>query len=86
MINKSNMESIMKEIREIIKKRGVSFYRVSQDLGIAQESLYRSLKDDSNPRLKTIKKVLDYLDYDIVLMPKRKEVKPTKNKPSKSRR
>ena len=80
------MESIMKEIREIIKKRGVSFYRVSKDLGIAQESLYRSLKDDSNPRLKTIKKVLDYLDYDIAIIPKGKEVKPKKSKPSQSRR
>ncbi len=74
----------MREIRDIIKSKGISFYRVSKDLRIAQESLYRSLKDDSNPRLKTIKKVLDYLGYEIVLMPKRKEVKPRKSKPSKA--
>lgn len=59
------MDPIGKEIREIIRKRGISFYRVSKDLGIAQESLYRSLLDTANPRWKTIKKVLDYLGYEI---------------------
>ena len=80
------MESIGKEIREIVKRKKISFYRIAKDLGIAQESLYRSLLDDGNPRWETIKKVLHYLDYDIILKPKRKEVKPEKSKPSRSRR
>lgn len=80
------MESISKEIREIIKRKGISFYRVSKDLGIAQESLYRSLLDTANPRWETIKKVLNYLDYEIILTPKRKGVKTRKSKPSGSRR
>ena len=80
------MESIGKEVNEIIRKRGISRYRVSKDIGIAQESLLRSLKDDANPRWKTIKKVLDYLGYEIILRPKRKEVTPDKLKPSLSGR
>lgn len=80
------MESIGKEIESLMRKKGLSRYRVSKDLGIAQESLLRSLKDGANPRWETIKKVLDYLDYEIILRPKRKEVKPENSKPSTSGR
>jgi DNA-binding phage protein len=59
------MESIGKEIKEMIKRKGISRYRVSKDLGVAQESLLRSLKEDANPRWKTVKRVLDYLGYEI---------------------
>jgi len=74
------MESIGKEIKGIIKKKGISFYRIAKDLGIAQESLYRSLLDDANPRWKRIKQILDFLDYDIFLRPKKRE---TRSKSSK---
>ena len=69
------MESIGKEIRDIIKKRGISLYRIAKDLKVTWESLYRSLMNGANPEWKRIKQILDYLDYDIVLKPKRKEVK-----------
>jgi len=65
MIHRSCMESIGKEIKEIIKRKGISRYRVSKDLGIAQESLLRSLKEGANPRWETIKKILDYLGYEV---------------------
>jgi len=65
------MESIGKEIKEIIRKKGISRYRVSKDLGIAQESLLRSLKDGANPRWETVKKVLEYLGYEIRLVEKK---------------
>jgi probable addiction module antidote protein len=71
MIKRSTMESIGKEIKEIIRKKGISRYRVSKDLGIAQESLLRSLKDGANPRWKTVKKVLEYLGYEIRLVEKK---------------
>ena len=80
------MESIGKEIRGIIRRKGISLYRVAKDLGVSWESLYRSLRDDANPEWKRIKQILDSLDYDIVLQPKGKEVKPRKTKPSRSRR
>jgi probable addiction module antidote protein len=71
MIKISIMESIGKEIKEIIRKKGISRYRVSKDLGIAQESLLRSLKNGANPRWETVKKVLEYLGYEIRLVEKK---------------
>jgi probable addiction module antidote protein len=71
------MESIGKEIKAIIKKRGISLYQIAKDLGVTWESLYRSLQNEANPEWKTIKQILHYLDYDIVLRPRRKEVKTT---------
>jgi probable addiction module antidote protein len=68
MINISAMESIGKEIEMIMRKKGLSRYRVSKDLGIAQESLLRSLKEGANPRWETIRKVLDYLGYEMRLV------------------
>jgi DNA-binding phage protein len=51
-----------------MRKKGLSRYRVSKDLGIAQESLFWLLTDGANPRWEMIKKVLDYLGYEIRLV------------------
>jgi len=80
------MKSIGKGIREILNEKGTTLYRVSKDLDIAYESLYRSLNEGTNPRWDTIRRVLDYLGYEVVLKPKRKEVKPEKRRLSPSRR
>ena len=80
------MKSIGKEIRGIIKKKSISLYQIAKDLGVTWESLYRSLLDGANPEWKRIGQILDYLNYDFVLKPKRKEVKPEKSKPPRSRR
>ncbi len=80
------MKSIEKEIRSLIKEKGISLYRIAKDLGITWESLYRSLIEGANPKWNRIKSLLDYLDYEFVLRPKRKEVKPIKSKPPRSRR
>ncbi len=74
------MKSIGKEIRRIIKKKGISLYQVAKDLHVTWESLYRSLLDSANPEWKRIRQILDYLDYDFVLKPRRKEVKPKRSK------
>ena len=79
------MESIGREIRAIIKKKGLSLYQIAKDLDITWESLYRSLLDEANPEWKRIKQILDYLDYDVLLKPKRKEAKGKKIRPSRSR-
>ena len=81
------MENIGQKLKELMKKEKVSLYRVAEDLGIADESLYRSLADGADPRWKTINKVLDRLGYEIrFFKSKRKEVKKTKPKPSKTRK
>jgi len=61
-----------RDIREIARKKGITLYRIAKDLGIANESLLRSLKDNANPEWKTIKKVLDYLEYEIRLVKKKR--------------
>jgi DNA-binding phage protein len=55
---------------------------MAEDLGLANESLYRSLKNGGNPEWKRIKQILDYLGYDLKFI-KRKEVKEVKSRPSK---
>jgi len=41
---------------------------MAKAIGIDRGSLYKSLKDGSNFELNTIKKVLDYLGYEIGLV------------------
>lgn len=55
------MENIGTEIKSLIKKQKVSVYKMAEDLGLANESLYRSLKNGGNPEWKWIKQILDYL-------------------------
>ena len=81
------MNAIQSEIRALIKKGGLTPYKVAKAIGIDHASLYRSLADNSNLELKTMMKVLDYLGYEIRFIKSgRKEVKPEKSKPSRSRR
>ena len=75
---------IGKTLRGLIKKHKVTYRKIAQDLGVDHGNLYRSLMDDANPEWNTVKKVLDYLGYDFKII-KRKEVKPEKSKPSRSR-
>lgn len=76
---------IGKILRDLVKKHNVTYRKLAQDLGVDHGNLYRSLMDGANPEWNTVKKVLDYLGYDFKII-KRKEVKPEKSKPSRSRR
>ena len=67
-----------------MKEEGISRYRMAKDLGIAYESLFRSLKEDANPEWKRIKQILEYLGYEITLRPRRKKSQKT-SKTSRSR-
>jgi len=67
------MDSIGEEIKKILKEKGLSVYRMAKDLGLSDESLYRSLDKEANPEWKRIKQILDYLNYDIVLKAKKKK-------------
>ena len=79
------MKSIGKEIRGILKKKHISINRIAKHLGVHWESLHRSLLDNANPEWKRISLVLDYLNYDFILKPKRKEVKRSKSKQTATR-
>lgn len=72
MIYKSPMQSIGKEIKYGLRNKKISLYRAAKDLGIAKESLHRSLADAGNPEWNTIKRIVDYLDYEVKLVKKEK--------------
>ena len=72
-------------MKGIIEKEGKTVYRIAKDIGVDFSSLYRALGKEGNLGAKTIDKIMDYLGYEVKFI-KRKEVKPEKSKPSRSRR
>ena len=68
------MGDILQEIRKIIKKKA-SLRRVAKEIEVDRSSLYASLKDGANPRLRTLTKVLDYLGYELRISKSREERK-----------
>ena len=70
-------------MRQIIKKKKLTYRKIANDLGMDHGNLYHSLKNGANPEWKTIEKLLDYFGYDVRLV-KRKEVKPKKQKTRQS--
>jgi DNA-binding phage protein len=74
------MEPIGEMIKQVIRKKGLTSYRVAKDLGIDHASFHRSMSEDGNPEWKRIKQILDYLDCDIILRIKGKEVKQVRSK------
>ena len=73
--------TILELLRTLVNEKGLR--KVARELGIDHASLYRSLNSDL--RLSTIQAIADLFGYDLELV-KRKEVKPIKSKPSRSRR
>ena len=61
---------ILKEIRTLIRKKS-SLRRLGKEIGVHRTSLHFSLKDGSNPTLKTLTKVLDHLGYELRISKKR---------------
>ncbi len=59
---------------ELIAREGKSFRRTAMDLGVDRATLYRSLKK-GNPEWRTIEKILDYLDCEVLVVKKRQEKK-----------
>ena len=70
-------------LRELTKKEGLR--KVARKLGIDPGSLYRSMMDGSNVGLNRIEAILDYFGHELRIS-KRKEVRPTDQKASRSRR
>jgi DNA-binding phage protein len=65
------MEDIKKTIRDLIRQKG-TIRKTATDLGMDHANLLRSLREDANPGLKTIQKIVDYLGYEIRFFKKRK--------------
>jgi DNA-binding phage protein len=68
-------KSIEKTLRDLVRERGLK--KTALDLDIDPASLHRSLKDGSNIKLERVKKLLEYLGYDVRIV-KSKEKGPRK--------
>jgi DNA-binding phage protein len=61
---------VEQRLREIVKENGLR--KTAHDLGIDHASLYRSLRDGSSIKLERIKRLLNYLGYEIRFVKLRK--------------
>ncbi len=77
------MKNVQQIIGEIIRKRG-PIRKVAEEIGIDHANLIRILREGSDPRIKTIERIVDRLGYSLNL--KRKEVTKDKQGSSKPRR
>lgn len=62
-------------IREIIKKKKLTYREIASDLGIDHANLYHSLMNGANPEWKTIEKLLGYLGYEVRIVKSKKRTK-----------
>ena len=81
--NIDTMKDIRQAIKEIVKEKG-SLRKVAGEVGIDHANLIRLVREGSDPRLKTIERIVDRLGYSLIL--KKKEVKANKERPSRSKR
>lgn len=66
-------KSIEQILRELVLAKGLR--RTAYDLDIDPASLHRSLKDGSNIKLERVKKLLDYLGYEIRVVKAKKKAR-----------
>ena len=61
-------------LREVLKREGVTAYRLWKELGIHQSQLSKFFHGKVNISLEMLEQIADYLGYDLVLV-KRKQPK-----------
>ena len=74
-VNINTMKNIREHIKEIIRERG-PIRKVAEEIGFDHGNLIRMLREDQDPRIKTIEKIVDGLGYSLIL--RKKEVKKDK--------
>jgi len=62
-------QELIRAIGYIAKAKGMS--KVAKETKLSRESLYKALKSDAKPRFETILKVIDSLDLQLLVAPKR---------------
>ena len=55
-------------LREVLKREGVTAYRLWKDLGIDQGEMSRFFHGKQNISLEMLEQIADYLGYDLVLV------------------
>ena len=69
--NISTMRDIRQIIRDTIKKKGLSIRGLAQEMGFDHANFVRVLKKDSDPRIKTLERIVDHLGYSLTLKKRR---------------
>ena len=55
-------------LKEVLKREGVTAYRLWKDLGIDQGQLSKFFNGKVNISLELLEQITDYLNYDVVLV------------------
>ena len=63
---------ILEITKTLMKKEEVTAYRMNKDFGFAHGTISRLLNGRGNLEWRTIKKIMDYLGYDIRFVKKRR--------------
>lgn len=66
--------TIQEQINEILKNKNITKYRLSKDTEIDENQINKFFNYKTNLSLKNIIKILDYLEYEIMLIPKNKDI------------
>jgi transcriptional regulator with XRE-family HTH domain len=67
------------EIKDLLKKKGISAYRMCQDLGIDPSYVSRVVRNQIGPSYEMIKRMVDYLGYEIRIIRKGRKGKRSIN-------
>lgn len=63
-------DDLMRAIGEVAKAVGIN--KVAKDAGVNRESLYKTIKPGTKPRFDTIQRLLDALEVELTIRPKKK--------------
>lgn len=63
------------EIKDLLKKKGISAYRLCQDLEIDPSYVSRVLRNQIGPSYEMIKRMLNYLGYEIRIVKSKRKTK-----------
>lgn len=53
------------DLKAIMKKEGITAYRLSKEIGIGESYMSKILNDKANPNCVTLKRILDFLGYEV---------------------
>ncbi len=66
------MNEILQEIREAIHQSGQTRYSISKATGIDQAQLSKLMKGKAALSLKSLERLAEFLDLEIIIRPRRK--------------
>ena len=61
---------IVSDIAELRRNKGISQHELANMIGIKQPVIARMEKGTTNPRLDTVIKIVEALDYELKIVPK----------------